>query len=330
MLLVATFTSPAVTWFVLRLMLRSGWTMHALDRPNARSLHNTPVPRVGGLALAVGVSIACTLCWSTLPDSLHTLAWAALALVAISWVDDVRGLPAAPRLIAHLTAATLWAWTADIPAAWLPFTVLCIGWATNLYNFMDGADGVAGGMTMTGFGAYAIGFALTGRWGPAAFAAGVAGAAAGFLRFNVPPARVFLGDSGAIPLGFLAAALGVHGWLTDAWSPVFPLLAFLPFWFDASVTLARRTFRGELPWRAHNEHFYQRAVLSGLGHKGMVHRAWLLMAACAIVAIVSNYLAFSLQALILAGSIILTTAIAIAIERLPREPSTDATRSEKP
>ncbi|MDR8742257.1 putative undecaprenyl-phosphate N-acetylglucosaminyl 1-phosphate transferase [Burkholderia pseudomultivorans] len=96
--------------------------------------------------------------------------------------------------------------------------------------------------------------------------AAVAGAALGFLLLNFHPARLFLGDAGSIPLGFLAGALGYWGWRTDVWPIWFPALVFAPFIADASVTLLRRLLRGEKFWQAHREHYYQRMVRSGVGH----------------------------------------------------------------
>ena len=141
-------------------------------------------------------------------------------------------------------------------------------WLVNLYNFMDGADGLAGGMALFGFGGYALA-AL--RGGPAAaelvvVSAAVAGAAAAFLLFNFHPACIFLGDAGSIPLGFLAGALGYWGWRNGVWPIWLPPMLFAPFIADASVTLARRLAPGERFWQAHREHYYQRMVRTGVGH----------------------------------------------------------------
>jgi UDP-N-acetylmuramyl pentapeptide phosphotransferase/UDP-N-acetylglucosamine-1-phosphate transferase len=136
-----------------------------------------------------------------------------------------------------------------------------------LYNFMDGSDGLAGTMTVIGFGAYAL----------AAFWAGsdraptllaLAAATVPFLLANLPPARIFLGDAGSVPLGFLAAVFGIEGWRQGWWPAWFPLLVFLPFIADASSTLVRRLLGGERVWQAHREHYYQRLVQLGFGHGG--------------------------------------------------------------
>jgi UDP-N-acetylmuramyl pentapeptide phosphotransferase/UDP-N-acetylglucosamine-1-phosphate transferase len=113
----------------------------------------------------------------------------------------------------------------------------------------------------------------------------VVAASAGFLGVNTPPARVFLGDSGSIPIGFLAGALGLAGVVQGAWPAWFPLLAFSPFIVDASVTLLRRLARGDAVWRAHREHAYQRLVRGGWSHRRLLLFTWPLMAAFAILAV---------------------------------------------
>jgi len=159
--------------------------------------------------------------------------------------------------------------------------VLGIAWLTNLYNFMDGSDGLAGGMTVIGFAAYAVAAAWAEEPELATTCLCIAAAAAAFLVFNFPPARIFLGDVGSIPIGFLAGALGVVGWNDEAWPLWFPLVVFAPFVADATTTLARRLVRRERVWQAHRDHYYQRMVRSGLGHRGTALIAYGLMVVCA-------------------------------------------------
>ena len=116
-------------------------------------------------------------------------------------------------------------------------------------------------------------------------AASIAAAAAAFLVFNFPPAKVFMGDAGSIPLGFLAAALGILGWRAGHWPPWFPVLVFSPFIIDASLTLARRAVRGERVWRAHRSHYYQRLVQLGWGHRNTALAEYALMTACGALAL---------------------------------------------
>ncbi len=256
------------------------------DRPNARSLHAHVVPRSGGIGIALGVAVASLLASGF---GLTNLLGLVLLLVAVSLLDDARGLPILLRLGMQLMAALVFLWL-DAPStwgavAWLA-SILVLIWMTNLYNFMDGSDGLAGGMAMIGFGVYGIAAWGGGDMGIALLALALAAAALGFLLFNFHPAKIFMGDVGSIPLGFLAAALGLLGYWRGLWPWSFPVLVFSPFIVDASVTLLRRLLRGERVWQAHREHYYQRLIRSGLGHRATALWSYGLMALCAAAALV--------------------------------------------
>ncbi|CAE6923417.1 putative undecaprenyl-phosphate N-acetylglucosaminyl 1-phosphate transferase [Paraburkholderia nemoris] len=259
----AAVVCSSILWF----LLGSGiaWRL-ATDIPNDRSLHTRPTPRIGGWGIVPVVAIAIAL----FAPSLWLIALTMLFVAAVSQVDDRRGLPARVRFAAHLVVviAVVIVYPVQVPIWLLAVIAFLMVWLTNLYNFMDGADGLAGGMTLLGFAGYAVGALISARPSPelALAAAAVAGAAAGFLVFNFHPARIFLGDAGSIPIGFLAGALGYWGWRGDVWPIWFPVLIFSPFIGDASVTLLRRMLRGEKIWQAHREHYYQRMVQYGLGH----------------------------------------------------------------
>ncbi len=256
----------------------------AMDHPNQRSLHQRPIPRTGGLGLMLGVVVGWWLSGVRLPLSL----WAgALLLVGVSFADDRLDLPAALRFGLHLVVAGWLAGSLGLDGVWLVLALLSTGWMTNLYNFMDGADGLAGGMAVIGFSALAAAFQLQGESGWALAAVTVAVAAGGFLLFNWPPARVFMGDAGSVPLGFLAAAFGWLGFAQHLWPVWLPLLLFLPFIADASVTLLRRGLRGEKVWQAHREHYYQRLIRMGWSHRRMALVAWTLMACGAALALLA-------------------------------------------
>ncbi len=271
---------------ILRALLATGiaWRL-ATDIPNARSLHERPTPRVGGWGI-VPVGVAALL-WLASPMWLIALMAAGLALM--SQVDDRRGLPARLRFGGHAVAVIvlLAAYPAAVPwwaLAGLGFLML---WLINLYNFMDGADGLAGGMALFGFGAYAVA-ALTGAAPShdlAIAGAAIAGAALGFLLLNFHPARLFLGDAGSVPLGFLAGAFGYWGWREQVWPIWFPALVFSPFIADASVTLLRRLLRGERFWQAHREHYYQRVIRSGVSHGRAAVYSYLIMLCGTLVAV---------------------------------------------
>ncbi|WP_250513758.1 glycosyltransferase family 4 protein [Caballeronia sp. INDeC2] len=267
-----TVASVAVLAFaacalILRTLIRTGlaWRL-ATDIPNERSLHERPTPRVGGWGIVPVAVIALLVA----APSMWLVAACAVFLAAVSQIDDRRGLPARVRFAAHIVAVALVivAHPANVPWWALALVGFLMLWLVNLYNFMDGSDGLAGGMALFGFG----GYALAALAGPAPQAdlglasVAIAGAAAGFLTLNFHPARIFLGDAGSIPLGFLAGALGYWGWQRGAWPVWFPALVFSPFIADATVTLLRRLARGEKFWQAHRQHYYQRMVRLGVGH----------------------------------------------------------------
>lgn len=270
---------------ILRVLLATGlaWRL-ATDIPNDRSLHTLPTPRVGGW----GIVPVCIVALLALAPGLWLIAAAAAGLAAMSQIDDRRGLPARVRFSVHLAAVVVLIAAYPAAAPWwlLAGAGFVMVWLTNLYNFMDGADGLAGGMALFGFGAYAVAALGGAKPSPDLVVAGsaVAGAAFGFLLLNFHPARLFLGDAGSIPLGFLAGALGYWGWHTSAWPIWFPALVFSPFMADASVTLMKRLLRGEKFWRAHREHYYQRLVRSGVGHRRTALYWYLIMLAGIIVA----------------------------------------------
>jgi UDP-GlcNAc:undecaprenyl-phosphate GlcNAc-1-phosphate transferase len=276
----AVFSAFVICWLTLAWLLRRGGRL-PMDHPNARSLHETPTPRIGGLGIMAGVAAASV--W--LADAnLTPVMLAAFALAALSILDDVRGLPVALRFLAHFIAAMAVLLALGLSGSNLLAGTLAVVWMTNLYNFMDGADGLAGGMAAIGFGALALAAWLANAPELAAFCAAVAAAALAFLRFNFPPARIFMGDAGSIPLGFLAAALGIMGAQQGVWPWLFPLLVFSPFIVDASVTLTRRGLRGEKIWQAHRSHYYQRAVLLGVSHRQLAWAAYGLMLSSAALA----------------------------------------------
>ena len=302
--------SFAVTFVLLQVLL-SRFAGFALDRPNARSLHQQPVPRTGGIAvmLAVLVSVPFAGTSALLPLGL------AVALGVVSFVDDLRGVPTPLRLGLHLLAAVALV-AAEVRAHWLELVVLAlaVAWITNLFNFMDGSDGLAGGMALIGFSVYALAADAAGHPALVAASVALAGAAAAFLALNFHPARIFLGDVGSIPLGFLAAAFGLVGWRDGAWPLWFPLLVFGVFIGDATLTLLKRLARGERVWRAHREHYYQRLVQLGAGHRRTALWAYVLMLVCGAAALYAREAAAAVQAAAVALAVLAMIAMAAWID----------------
>jgi UDP-N-acetylmuramyl pentapeptide phosphotransferase/UDP-N-acetylglucosamine-1-phosphate transferase len=266
---------------VIRLMLHYPHLL-PVDVPNERSLHHRPVPRGGGVAVVCG--IAAVLLFSGV--ELWPVLALMLGLATVSLADDLRGMPRTVRLVAHVAAsAALVLWVEGFATALGIVLMIALAWITNVYNFMDGSDGLAGGMTVIGFGAYAAAAYQAGDPAVGALSLAIAAAAGAFLMHNFPPARVFLGDVGSIPLGFLAGGLGVVGWHRELWPLWFPFLVFGPFIADATITLGRRLLRGAPVWQAHREHYYQRLVRMGFGHCGTALLGYAVMAACAAIAL---------------------------------------------
>lgn len=286
-LLAAAFVAVALAARALLPRLRA-WDL--VDEPNHRSSHAAPTPRGGGIApMAVLAMVGLPLTWLAEPPGLTLLLLAACVLALVSLADDWRSLGVVPRLAAQGAAASLAVWVSvmhwPLPVSWLsplllaPLLWLALLWFVNLFNFMDGIDGITGTQCLS----IGAGVALVLSWHGAtgvdatrladgAQVAGlmIAAAAAGFLTVNWHPARVFLGDVGSIPLGFLCGvlllALAALGHLAAAL--ILPAYSVL----DATVTLFRRWLRGENLTQAHRSHAYQRAARSGLSHADICRR----------------------------------------------------------
>ena len=261
--------------------------------PSDRSLHAAAVPRAGGYAIWAGFLPVALWMPPPFPGGLYAWLPAFAAVLTVSAADDLHEVRPRVRLATHVTAAAWcawWLWRDSLlfdaspvrGLAAIAAMALAIAWSANLYNFMDGSDGLAAAMTLVGFGAYGV--AASRADAGAAFLA-LAVATLPFFAVNRPRATMFMGDVGSVPLGFLAAAFGVAGALSDLWPAWFPVLVFLPFIADASVTLARRALRGASLADAHREHYYQRLHQMGAGHAGTLGAYAAAMAATAAAAL---------------------------------------------
>jgi len=316
--------SWAATWAMMHWLVRRT----ILDHPVERSSHKAPVPKGGGVAviavlLAGWVWLAAN---GMAPPETLLVSALAFALAALSWLNDVTDLPAAVRLAVHLLIASVGLLAlpdrGHVFQGLLPFpldeaaTVVTWVWFLNLFNFMDGIDGITAIEAGTiGGGLAAIG-ALSDALpiGQFAMAVVVAAAALGFLPWNWHPSRVFLGDVGSVPLGF------VVGWLLlrlaggGAWVPA--LLLPLYYLADATITLVRRIAGGERIWRAHRTHFYQRALGADGNHGAvatMILTGNLALVAASVVAIWQP-----MPALVL--GVVVTALLLLLLDRRGRAP----------
>ena len=319
---------------------RGRWAL--LDKPNERSLHTHAIPRSGGLGILAGLAVGAYVAgaYTNLPGG----RWALLALLLVAGVcfaDDLRRLPAVVRLPVHFAAAVLLVYPGGYaPAvlhlfpgiqtagpAWViqAFCLLFTVWMVNLYNFMDGMDGFAGGMAVIGFGSLALLGCLAGSPAYAGAAMLVAAASAGFLPFNFPPARLFMGDVGASSLGYLAAFFILLAERTRLFPLWLGLLVFSPFLVDATWTLARRALKGRIPWKAHREHFYQRLVQAGWSHRRTTVLSYSLMLNCSACAALAFWSAApGVQGLLLGWMTAVYLAIVAYVNARERRPLSKA------
>ena len=270
------FAAPIVSFALTALVRGYAVASSLLDVPNHRTSHAGAIPRGGGLAIVIVVLAAlpplAVVNGLSLPLVLSVCLGGGV-VAAIGWWDDHAALPAQWRLLAHLLCAAFVLYMAGgAPVLPLPggnwdwgilgflVWVLVIGWMLNLYNFMDGIDGIAGieALTVAGVGSFLLWW--LGDYGWAMISAVLAMATAGFLAWNWPPARIFMGDVGSGFLGFMLATFAL---LTSVETPLtlWPWLILLGvFIVDATLTLLRRLFRGERPHEAHCSHAYQHAA----------------------------------------------------------------------
>lgn len=261
--LVAIVTAFALACLGTWLLIRFAPALNIIDRPNERSSHDRPTPRGGGLAIVLAVLAAAWLVPTGGPDRWWLALLTALPIALLGLLDDRFGLSARLRLGVQLAAALAYvtalagglfpAASAAVPAL---LAALAIAWACNLFNFMDGIDGIAG---MEALFICSVAGWLIWPQDPALATLlwVIAAGAAGFLVWNWSPARIFMGDVGSAFLGFLIAAIALltiaRGLIT---LPVWIILWAL-FLADSGVTLVRRIARGEQWWTAHRSHAYQ-------------------------------------------------------------------------
>jgi|CXWL01.1.fsa_nt_gi UDP-N-acetylmuramyl pentapeptide phosphotransferase/UDP-N-acetylglucosamine-1-phosphate transferase len=345
LLSLAGFVFFLAWWGTSRLCRRTS-KLFLLDHPNPRSLHAVPTPRTGGVAIlgslffgliAAGV-FGLLVIRETLSSSVwdHLEGWIltmTLLVALVSFVDDRRGVPVWIRLGCQLTTSAILTIGAGlllpsvqlpiygaIEFGWLeaPITILFLVWMSNLYNFMDGMDGFAGGMTVIGCGFMAYFAWMAGHEFILVSALLLSLASAGFLVHNLPPARIFMGDVGSIAIGFLCGALTILGCQDGVFDFWVPLILFSPFILDATVTLIRRVLQREKIWVAHRTHYYQRLVLSGWGHRKAVLAEYAVMALCGGLALFYQYVSEEWRLVILGAWGVVFLFFAIAVKGVER------------
>jgi UDP-N-acetylmuramyl pentapeptide phosphotransferase/UDP-N-acetylglucosamine-1-phosphate transferase len=303
---VAFAISAAVTACAIRYAKRR----QLIDHPGARRSHTQPTPRGGGIGIVVAVLVCACLPGLVIGGADARIAalsmGVAIAIVAaVGWIDDHRGLPARTRFVAHTIAAIVFvapaAWTlvafsievgqatsATMLVAWIAMAVLVVAivWSINLHNFMDGIDGILAMQATFVFVALAVLIVVRGHDARAVTLATFAAATLGFLPFNFPRARVFMGDVGSGVLGLLIAIGLTWQFSVRETAPWSGLVLASAFVIDATATLVSRMVRGRRWYHAHREHLYQWLARCGFSHAGVVafYMGWNLAVAAPVVA----------------------------------------------
>ncbi|MBA3403292.1 MAG: glycosyltransferase family 4 protein [Gemmatimonadaceae bacterium] len=320
---------------ILSWLLASRVRLYALDRlldiPNERSSHSSPTPRGGGLAIAFtalgGIILAAM--WNWIDWNLAiALTGGGSMIAAVGWIDDHRNLPALVRFaVQFLSAAWAMFWLGGLPAltvgstqlslgiAGIPLGVIGIVWAINLYNFVDGIDGLAAGEAVTTGMIGGLILLAMGHYGLAMVSLLIAAANAGFLPLNWAPAKLFMGDVGSGMLGYLFAVLAIASENAGAVPLLIWVLLLGAFVFDATVTLCRRIAHGERWYHAHHSHAYQRMVQAGRSHAQVSSMILAINFALAALAIVAWLLPTFFMVAIGAGALLLSI-IYLSVERI--------------
>ncbi|HEU0246226.1 MAG TPA: MraY family glycosyltransferase, partial [Gaiellaceae bacterium] len=280
----------------------------AVDRPDARRLNRRPIPRLGGLAIFLGILVPSLAFLDLSGESRGVLLGAAVATV-VGAVDDFRGLAPPTKLAGQFVAASIppmfGVWidhftfpflgVVDLPA-WIgvPLSMLFIVAVMNMVNFLDGLDGLAAGVCGIAGVTYAILALSLGKTDPAILSAIVAGACIGFLRHNFFPARIFMGDSGALCLGFILAAVSIQGLLKTASTVVLllPLLVLAVPIIDTSFVVAKRLKYGQPIYSADRWHLHHRFMNIGFSQRRAALTMWAWTATLGAAALATRFVPF--------------------------------------
>lgn len=290
--LLAAASSLVLALVLTPLWIRMAPRLRAVDRPRGRHQHRRPTPTAGGMAIFVSVWLpALALMDGRPPDALLGVLLASVLLVALNLRDDIEGLPPAVRLLVQLLlAAVVYVWGVRISGisnfgglfgaepwvdlGWMaaPVTVIWIVLVTNALNWLDGLDGLSAGVAAISSLTLAVMAAGTSNLHIGVTAAAVAGACIGFLRYNFAPAQVFMGDTGAMFLGFTLACLAVLGpyKIPTAAAVFVPILVLGVPLLDSVTAIVRRIVRGKNPLVGDRTHIHYRLVDRGLSTKQSV------------------------------------------------------------
>jgi len=285
LLLTAAMVVSAVLVAPVRLWLLR---QRLLDVPETRRSHIAPTPRGGGLAI-IGTMVLAWLLWPGALAGWRQPMAGVVLMAGLGWLDDRYQLPARLRFLVQLLVACglliavgglqsvdVFGWSVKAPWLWTVLGGVGFIWLINLYNFMDGSDGMAAAQGLWAGLVAAVLFEFGGQRQLAEFALAAGGAWGGFLFWNRPPAGIFMGDVGSLALGATVAACAVLGAATGAISVWVSFMISSVFVVDATATLLARVVRGERWYTPHRQHAYQRLLDLGWSHS-QVLRLYLLI-----------------------------------------------------
>jgi UDP-N-acetylmuramyl pentapeptide phosphotransferase/UDP-N-acetylglucosamine-1-phosphate transferase len=331
----------AATPLVIRLLKK----FSVLDIPNLRSSHDVPVPRGGGIVIVATWCFGMMSTWALrfpFPDLgilapngfVVSMTIGMLALALLGFVDDRRGLPPLLKLVIQVAVAGQALWLSGLrmtdfglpfvpdydfgPWGYLVGMIWLVG-LTNIFNFMDGINGLAFTQLIFGGTTFSLIGVVTGDYELAISGALISGSAVGIMKYNFPKALVFMGDVGSLPLGFLLAfmglrsAFGPHG---ESVTFMQTVLVLWPFLFDGSFTLLNRVYHGRNPFHAHRSHLYQRLLVAGKSHKEITLLYGAAMLSCSLVGLALPYTGPAAKTIILAA--ILLVSILFTVKTIRR------------
>ncbi len=279
-----------------------------VDQPDGRRLNRRPIPRLGGLAIFLGILVP-ALAFLKLTGEMRGVVIGAAVACIVGAVDDFRGLAPAPKLAGQVLAAaiptTFGVWidhftfpfigAVDLPSSvGVTLTVVWIVAVMNMVNFLDGLDGLASGVCAIAGGTFAVLALSLDKVDAAILSAVVAGACVGFLRHNFFPARIFMGDSGALVLGYTLASVAVAGLLKTASTIVLflPLVVLAVPIIDTSFVVAKRMKYGVPVYAADRSHLHHRFVNIGFSQRRAAVTMWAWCATLAAAALATRFVAF--------------------------------------
>ncbi len=295
----ALLLSLFITLSLVPLFRRLALRLQLVDVPNERKVHVQPIPRTGGMAMAIGLLVP-VLIWMPASPLLLPLVVASSLIVAFGFIDDLRELGSGTKFAAQIAAALiviLWGGVQIRTLGGLlpedvllpsylaiPLTLVSIVGVTNAFNLADGLDGLAGGISLLIFIALTYLGLQSGHLEVALVAACMCGALFGFLRFNTHPASIFMGDAGSQLLGFVAIVLSLVVSQQQPFSPLLPLLLFGFPVFDTLRVMIERIRRGQRPFTADRNHFHHKLLARGFYHSEAVVFIYLIQAPLTLAA----------------------------------------------